>query len=193
MHVPLGIYVSHMYHEHTQTNTIHFAENARPRLFIKEMPNGSDPILINRPWDQTPIPQQLLAHGPMDSINGHSAGSTIFLTISLPCLLVLIIGVGLVVWYLLRENRRWARLRNVLVDMRQGDLGVTLMDTPSLPGVAIVEVQMGGLAERAGLRRGDTIVAFNGQPMKRHADALAHLRHLHGRLDVEFFIDHSSQ
>ncbi len=59
--------------------------------------------------------------------------------------------------------------------VRRGQLGVTVLKIPSDeasklgidegPGVAVLQVQPGSAAERAGLRKGDVITALNGAPV----------------------------
>jgi serine protease Do len=55
-------------------------------------------------------------------------------------------------------------LRNGRVS--RGYLGVTLQDSETAGGVAVVELSNGGPASRAGLRNGDRIVEFDGKPVK---------------------------
>jgi S1-C subfamily serine protease len=59
--------------------------------------------------------------------------------------------------------------------VRRGMIGVTIqavnadlaasLNLPSARGAIVSSVQAGGPAERAGVKRGDVIVAFNGQPV----------------------------
>ena len=60
-------------------------------------------------------------------------------------------------------------------EVRRGRLGISMTDVVGGEGATIAEVQADSPASRAGLRKGDVVVGFNGRPVRGAAELRARL------------------
>ena len=63
--------------------------------------------------------------------------------------------------------------RQVVLDKAEGDVGITVVDSPDGVGVIVSALQASGLAELAGLLVGDVLLSVNGAPVNSHQEAIA--------------------
>ena len=73
----------------------------------------------------------------------------------------------------LAEERSRKSLGIFVAPVPPGAKGVLLLDKDR--GMVVVGLVPGGLAERAGLRKGDVLLAIDGRPVNREADLAAAL------------------